>query len=263
MLEILETLRKTERRDKVFRVLDDGIMWTKQDNGRALRWAEAVAHCRDSLLGGWDNWRLPSLAELESLQALWSLAAYKIVGGIQMTDCCQWSTDAASESHAWNFNFRFRRAFETDKRLASGLRALCIREMEADELEAARYAADPKVQKQKRQQREERLATKKERQLERRARKKTREAARESDPSNEPDQPNQENQDDRGVGPDAGHGDAETGPEPAAPAEPGSPDEAAPSPEPTELSEPAEAASAAESAESDDSSESSDPPGRN
>lgn len=171
MLETIEKLRRVERREKVFRVLDDSLMWAKQDNGRDIRWQGANLFCEESKLGGWQNWRLPTRDELESLEAVWSPASFKTLGGVTMTECCQWSSTSIGERRVWVVNFRFRRAFDIDKSLSFGYRALCIREMEAEELEEALIAADPKVQKAKKKERERRLAEKKKRQLEKKARK--------------------------------------------------------------------------------------------
>lgn len=45
-----------------------GLMWTRRDSGsRAINWNEAVSHCNNLRLGGYDSWRLPDLNELESL----------------------------------------------------------------------------------------------------------------------------------------------------------------------------------------------------
>ena len=42
-------------------------MWATKDNGKAVTWHRAVSYCRSLALGGYRDWRLASLDELESL----------------------------------------------------------------------------------------------------------------------------------------------------------------------------------------------------
>jgi hypothetical protein len=46
---------------------DTGLMWAGRDNGKGVSWKRAVKYCRDSRLGGFSDWRLATLAELESI----------------------------------------------------------------------------------------------------------------------------------------------------------------------------------------------------
>jgi hypothetical protein len=43
------------------------LMWTVQDNGFFLTWVEAEAWCRACRVGGYDDWRLPTVDELRGL----------------------------------------------------------------------------------------------------------------------------------------------------------------------------------------------------
>jgi Protein of unknown function (DUF1566) len=44
-----------------------GLTWAKKDNGSDLDWHEATAYCAKSRLAGFDDWRLPSLEELQGI----------------------------------------------------------------------------------------------------------------------------------------------------------------------------------------------------
>lgn len=130
-----KTIRKTreeERRTGVFRDRKTSLMWMKRDNGRDVDLRRAFGFCRDLDVGGYDSWRLPSLEELRSLEAIWMRASYKIHGDILLTECCMWSTDYDGQERAWTFNFRFRKAFETNAGYQLGLRALCVREWDPE-----------------------------------------------------------------------------------------------------------------------------------
>jgi Protein of unknown function (DUF1566) len=44
-----------------------GLMWAGKDNGKDVSWKKAVKYCRDLRLGGYSDWRLAMLAELEGI----------------------------------------------------------------------------------------------------------------------------------------------------------------------------------------------------
>ncbi len=44
-----------------------GLMWMKSDQGALKNWTDALSHCEDLTLGGYSDWRLPDIKELESL----------------------------------------------------------------------------------------------------------------------------------------------------------------------------------------------------
>ena len=44
-----------------------GLMWQQADDGEKRKWSWAKAYCRDLELGGYDDWYLPSIAELVSI----------------------------------------------------------------------------------------------------------------------------------------------------------------------------------------------------
>lgn len=42
-----------------------GLMWTKKDSGRALKWVSALGYCEALKTGGHEDWRLPNVKELQ------------------------------------------------------------------------------------------------------------------------------------------------------------------------------------------------------
>ena len=44
-----------------------GLMWTQDDNGAALNWEDALAYAESADVAGYDDWRLPTTKELQSL----------------------------------------------------------------------------------------------------------------------------------------------------------------------------------------------------
>lgn len=44
-----------------------GLTWAARDNGKDLSWKGAVKYCQNLRLGGFSDWRLATLAELEGI----------------------------------------------------------------------------------------------------------------------------------------------------------------------------------------------------
>ena len=44
-----------------------GLMWAGKDNGKNVNWHQAVKYCRNLRLGGYSDWRLPTITELEGI----------------------------------------------------------------------------------------------------------------------------------------------------------------------------------------------------
>jgi hypothetical protein len=146
--------RKKERRDGVYADFKHGVMWRRQDNSKDVTWSAAMRHCEDLEYGGWSDWRLPTIEELDALQAIWSRAAFKTIDPIRLSDCCPWSSSEIDEAEAWNYNFRFRRPFEGQKGFSYGLRALCVRTLTPEELADRDKALAERKEKKKREKKE-------------------------------------------------------------------------------------------------------------
>lgn len=44
-----------------------GLQWQRDDSGAGMNWADALAYCENLSLGGYDDWRLPNVKELQSI----------------------------------------------------------------------------------------------------------------------------------------------------------------------------------------------------
>jgi hypothetical protein len=107
---------------------DTQLMWTAADNGLGLSRSQAVRFCRQLTLGGFRDWTLPSIDELQRIfGGPESQVGYHITGPIKLTGW-QWSsTSGKQDGEGWALDFGDGgRASVADG--DSGLnRALCIR----------------------------------------------------------------------------------------------------------------------------------------
>jgi hypothetical protein len=47
--------------------LATGMMWARDDSGKAMNWQQALEYCENLELAGYDDWRLPNAKELQSI----------------------------------------------------------------------------------------------------------------------------------------------------------------------------------------------------
>jgi Protein of unknown function (DUF1566) len=83
---------------------ESGLTWTSHDNGQGVEWNAASAYCPGLQLGGWSDWRLPSIEELRAVHDPsmyadkrplgWSGTRYELKIGLHMV-----------ERGAYRFNF--------------------------------------------------------------------------------------------------------------------------------------------------------------
>ncbi len=118
-----------------------GLMWAKTDNQGDINWRQAVQWVRytfgDTLVKRYDNWRLPTLAELQSLYV--HDKAYdgyetdcgqrvKIVPDIKLSCGWVWTSEtSAIQARIFNFN---RGYHYTDRMVHNkAYRALAVRDL--------------------------------------------------------------------------------------------------------------------------------------
>jgi hypothetical protein len=107
---------------------DTQLMWTAADDGSGLSLSQAVRYCRELTLGGFKDWRLPSIDDLQGLfGGAENPSGYHIKGPIKLTGW-QWSVSPGKqkgEGWALDFGDGGRASVAAGD---SGLnRALCVR----------------------------------------------------------------------------------------------------------------------------------------
>jgi len=105
-----------------------GLMWTKKEKGDWVDWKEAHEYCHNLKLGGYSNWRLPELNELQH-----------IYDRTQFSDSCDCAFKGGirARGHVWSNtvgNASGEAFFLDDDKRVSGPRdyrflhtALCVR----------------------------------------------------------------------------------------------------------------------------------------
>jgi hypothetical protein len=115
-----------------------GLTWTMADNGANIDWNQAIAYCSNLRLGGYSDWRLPTIDELQGIFDIginvpgqWpdgSAATWHVKGNLHLTAGFQWSSTPKNAGEAWYLFFdrgggRYPRHHSDSK----SMRALCVR----------------------------------------------------------------------------------------------------------------------------------------
>ena len=106
------------------------LMWTREDNGEDIDWNGAKEYARNLRLGGYCDWRLPIIEELELLYDPDRKDRHKIIEPFQLTSPYVWSS-STHFGDAWNFAFDDGMRCGPDPNNPAYVnRALCVRHSE-------------------------------------------------------------------------------------------------------------------------------------
>jgi hypothetical protein len=123
-----------ERETGIYLDKKRALIWAARDNGRDISWVNSFQYCEELSLAGFEDWRLPTLDELKEIMKPMSNRQYATPEEIYLTSCCPWSSTPKTRSSAWNFNFKFKKAFSGSMTHTYDHRALCVRaQREGDE----------------------------------------------------------------------------------------------------------------------------------
>ncbi|MBU2938519.1 DUF1566 domain-containing protein [Lacinutrix sp. C3R15] len=92
-----------------------GLMWAQEQSTEAKGWVEAAAYCENLTLGGYTDWRLPSIKELWSIRNQSTGWPYIDTEYFHLV-----SSDGKEqrEQHTWSSNFYLVNTAESKKRVA-------------------------------------------------------------------------------------------------------------------------------------------------
>jgi Protein of unknown function (DUF1566) len=119
---------KEEVSEGVYLDPETKLMWTIEDNGKDIDWHEASEYARQLRLGGYSDWRLPTIEELEQLYAPRNkgirepfLLTYYWVWSSTRTGSARTGLDSA-----WYFDFDDDLCSSRPMAYSNGVRALCV-----------------------------------------------------------------------------------------------------------------------------------------
>jgi len=100
------------------------LMWTKQDNGSDVNWIQAETYCTSLRLGGYFNWRLPTIDELQAIYVPERIVNEQhIKGNIWLYSESVWSS-STGDARETALCFNFHTGEKTSAQLGH---ALCVR----------------------------------------------------------------------------------------------------------------------------------------
>lgn len=104
------------------------LMWTAEDNGSGLSFRQAAHYCRQLRLGGFQDWILPSIDDLQGLVVDTENAkGYRLKGPLKLTGW-QWSSSPGKqEGEAWALDFGDGGRASVPAGDSGLNRALCVR----------------------------------------------------------------------------------------------------------------------------------------
>ena len=105
-----------------------GLMWVSKDNGFPINWPDAVEYCKNLRLGGYADWRMPTLAELASLYnpSAKNQNGYHTDALITTTAQSCWSSETRGFT-AGRFNFAYGEVYWLRQTYAGPTRVLAVR----------------------------------------------------------------------------------------------------------------------------------------
>ena len=104
------------------------LMWAVKDNGSLINWQNASSYCQNYQGGGYNDWRMPTLAELASLYEPGAENEYgyhvnKMIG-ISAASC--WASETRNNEAA-RFNFTYGEVYWLYKSFSGPSRVLPVR----------------------------------------------------------------------------------------------------------------------------------------
>ena len=114
---------------------DTGLTWTKSDNGAYVNWNQANTYCTNLRLGGYTDWRLPTIDELQGIYdpgidipghaSDGSEVTWHVKGNLKLSGL-EWSSTQNNAGEVWNFYFDGGARY-TAQGFHSNTRTLCVR----------------------------------------------------------------------------------------------------------------------------------------
>jgi hypothetical protein len=101
-------MRFKDNKDETVTDITTGLMWQKEMDGNPMNWEAAISYCKNLSLGGYNDWRLPTIQELHSIvdYSRYSPAIdIEVFPDTLSSDYWSSTTDADSSGYAWRVGF--------------------------------------------------------------------------------------------------------------------------------------------------------------
>jgi hypothetical protein len=104
------------------------LMWAAKDNGSPIHWEDAFSYCQNYGGGGHTDWRMPTLAELESLYNFEekNKRGYHITQLIETSAASLWASETRGFKAA-RFNFTYGKLYWLRQTYSGPTRVLPVR----------------------------------------------------------------------------------------------------------------------------------------
>jgi hypothetical protein len=104
------------------------LTWTVKDSGTNMNSTQARDYCSALRLGGFSDWRLPTLDELSGLYDARSSKQFKAKGPIELGDSCTLTGSTNNSGEVWSFCFSYGgQSLRAPSGHGSAARVLCVR----------------------------------------------------------------------------------------------------------------------------------------
>jgi hypothetical protein len=114
--------------NKIWKDTATGLIWTMKDSGSDVNWTQARDYCESLSLGGYSDWRLPTIDELSAIYDGSLSKPYKTKGPIELGASGVWSATTNDSGDVWSFYFSYGGRSPGPIRGHGGSgRALCVR----------------------------------------------------------------------------------------------------------------------------------------
>lgn len=105
-----------------------GLTWAAKDNGSSVSPNQGNEYCSGLRAGGYSDWRLPTIDELDAVYDSKQSKQYRIKGAVELSDPCVLSGSTNPSGEVWTFCFNSgSRNLGGGSGCSTSAHALCVR----------------------------------------------------------------------------------------------------------------------------------------
>jgi hypothetical protein len=105
-----------------------GLTWATKDSGSDMSYTQGLQYCSSLRTGGFSDWRLATIDELDGIYDSKSKSLIKIKGPIKLEGSSVWSGSSTPSGEVWSFMFNYGgRSPARTSGHSTSWRVLCVR----------------------------------------------------------------------------------------------------------------------------------------